>query len=130
MTRNGVIIDRDFIDGAGEDIVPFIPKEWVQSENNYKDRVYSLANSYDTRIKGIKSIETPELENHPPFDFAKILKVFAEKNEYNHDAEKMVKKLKELMPYCPLNFVFALESTGDIGYMALVKFPIRKYNVV
>jgi acyl-homoserine lactone acylase PvdQ len=32
MTRNGVLIDRDFIDGAGADIVPFIPADWLNSD--------------------------------------------------------------------------------------------------
>jgi hypothetical protein len=32
MTRNGVLIDRDFIDGAGAEVVPFIHPDWVNSD--------------------------------------------------------------------------------------------------
>jgi hypothetical protein len=80
MTRNGVLIDRDFIDGAGEDIVPFIPADWVNSDANYSDRVYSIANVYDIRLEGVKTIDDPKMAGKPTlFDFTKILKNFAEK---------------------------------------------------
>jgi acyl-homoserine lactone acylase PvdQ len=31
--------------------------------------------------------------------------------------------------HAPLNFVFAIEGTGEIGYVTTGTFPIRKYNV-
>ena len=70
------------------------------------------------------------MKDQPPFDFAKFLKVYAEKNEAHDDGEKMVEKLRENMPYCALTFVFALKSSGDIGFVFGTKFPIRKYNVI
>ena len=60
-----------------------------------------------------------------------MFRYLAEKQtDGSHESGKiLVKKLQESCAGLPANFMFALKS-GDIAYLSLVKYPIRKYNVV
>ena len=43
MTRNGVLIDRDFNHGTAEDLTPYVPNEYLKVDKTQPGKVYSLA---------------------------------------------------------------------------------------
>ena len=47
----------------------------------------------------------------------------------NSTANEWVNELRENY-HGPLNFIFAVKSTGEIGYTMTGKFPVRKFNVL
>lgn len=122
FTRNGVIIPMDLIDGPAHDLMPWISGDTFKNPQiDGKSTVYALANSYDPFISRRLNNTYPDLQmgSFP-------LHVVHQKNL---TAIKLVKMLQETYKY-PLNFVFALVETGEIGYATCGKFPVRNHRVV
>lgn len=60
-TRNGIILNRDFLDGEAQEFAPnLISDMFKMDDGKYKDRVYSLAHSYDTRLSGVTDLMSEE----------------------------------------------------------------------
>ena len=76
MTRNGVLIDRDFLKGQAGDMVPFMAPEIV-TEDKTNEKYFSLASAHDMRIKGV--LEIDEHKEETGFNYFRALKSFAEK---------------------------------------------------
>jgi hypothetical protein len=77
MTRNGVIIPRDMLAGTANELTPMIPEEVLRIDDSNK--VYSMANTLDLRIEGVRSVLGPEYEGKAPFDFSFVTKISTEK---------------------------------------------------
>ena len=131
LTRNGVIIDKDMMDGVAADITPFVSRELFAQDKTHGDRVYSMASAHDVRLKGVREVDGEDWIGHAPFEFGNVAKKFAERQtDGSHDhLEILLKQLHRMQRNVPLNHIIALD-TGDIGYTATVKFPIRKHHVI
>jgi hypothetical protein len=49
MTRNGVLIDKNIVEGVASDFVTFIDPATFTADDT--DKVYSMASAFDNRIK-------------------------------------------------------------------------------
>lgn len=124
-------MDRSLLDGEAQEMIPCLISDMLKMDDKYHDRVYSLAHSYDMRLKGVLDVMSSESKSKAAFNFSKALKFFSHQQaDGSHEkGELTVKALKESLGGVPLNFIFALNS-GDIGYTSLVKYPIRKHGVI
>lgn len=83
------------------------------------NKIYALANVYDPIIADRFE---PISRDFKSYEFS----VFA--NDRSLKIEDVPSKFNTLR--FPANFVFALVESGEIGYTATGKFPIRKYHAV
>ena len=66
LTRNGVIVDKDFVSGTAADMVPFITPEVFSVDD--AQRTYSLASVFDIRLESVREIDHEDYINKAPFN--------------------------------------------------------------
>lgn len=121
-TENGVLIPNDLLDGSAGSLIPWIDNYVLHGDQvDGITKAYAIANIYDPFYL--------QKFNQTTSDFSFITITKAATNNKNLTAQQWVDTLLNGIRG-PLNHVFAIEKTGDIGFVLLGRFPIRKYNVV
>ena len=119
VTRNGIIMPLDSIDGSAGQAMPWISKEAIRDLGPGK--AYSMAWILDPVIQKKMGVDagktTISKQRFLALDSPAI-----------QTGENFIAALKDWSPF-GLNIVFALLS-GDIGYQATGVFPKRNHNVV
>jgi len=128
-TSNGVVLPPDFLDGKGNDLVPWLPREILPSaEDQEAGKVYAIGYAYDPIIQKKVKARNPEQEIHlAPFAYVDQYELCRRDvpGRFNGlDAIKILHRFK-----FPMNLIIVLE-TGDIGFAPAGLLPIRKHNVV
>lgn len=102
-------------------MIPWLTSDLLKSgEVNGVDKVYSMASVYDPMYTNRFSYQ------HNDLSCRAIMELAANKNA---EGETWAHRMREEFHF-PLNFVFTLKQTGEIGYAMTGKFPVRRYNAV
>jgi hypothetical protein len=58
MTRNGVVIDKNIVEGVASDFVSFIDPATFTTDDT--EKVYSMASVFDSRLEQLKMVDNED----------------------------------------------------------------------
>jgi acyl-homoserine lactone acylase PvdQ len=117
-TENGVILQPDLLHGSAGDVMPWVSSNLLH-EAPGPNQVYCLEMVYDPLLD-------MRWEGHQDFKFS----LTWDRATMNKaiTGEEWAQKMRHGY-HSPLNHIFVIKNTNEIGYVATGKFPKRKHNI-